>query len=152
MCQSLNAFSRPLVFLDSHVLSKHNQTRQIGLSDEAKAGGLPGNEGVGDPKTEDVDPKSDANELADELEDELEDVRTEVEALHWLPTLSPLSSVHADLSPFWLKKVTIPLSFTTIHAAGWPYSVPQAFTLTMASGLRFPFTTSLNSGSSLIIC
>jgi hypothetical protein len=45
---------------------------------------------------EDIDPGSEDNEL--EVEEEVEE--PELEALHWLPTFSPLSSVHADLSPF----------------------------------------------------
>lgn len=135
----------PDIFI--HVLPIRTQTPHIGLSDEVEAGVLPGHECVGDPETADVDPGSEASEP----EGVLGDGEPKMEGLHWLPTLSPLSSAHADLSPFWLKKVTSPLSFTTIHATSWPFSMPHASTVTTASALRWPSTTSLNSAVSLII-
>jgi len=69
--------------------------------------------GAGDPKMGDMGPGSEDIETEDEGV-----VEPKLEALHWLPTLSPLLSVHADSSPFWLKNVTRPLVFTTIHAFG----------------------------------
>lgn len=42
----------------------------------------------------------------------VEETTPEPDALHQLPTLKPLLSVQVDSSPFWLEKVTRPVSFT----------------------------------------
>jgi hypothetical protein len=48
------------------------------------------------------------------------------EAVHRLPCLSPLSNLHADLSPWKLKKVITPAFSILTHAADELFSVPQA--------------------------
>lgn len=73
-------------------------------------------------------------------------------ALHELPVLSPLSRVHPDLSPLWLKKVTSPVWLTRIHARLLPSSVPQASTLEVVESFRVPFTSSVISGDWFIDC
>ena len=47
------------------------------------------------------------------------------EAVHRLPCLSPLSNLHADVSPWELKKVTTPVFSTLTHAADELFAVPQ---------------------------
>lgn len=57
-----------------------------------------------------------------------DDAEGSLEAIHELPTFNPFSNVHPVSSPFWLKNSTTPLSFTSIHATGRSFSVPQAST------------------------
>ncbi|CAI7603116.1 unnamed protein product [Penicillium crustosum] len=105
-------------------------------SDEDDAGGEDSDE---DDANEDDANEDDANE-DDANEDDTDnegsnaedvngdDAEGSLEATHELPTFNPFSNVHPVSSPFWLKNSTTPSSFTSIHATGRSFSVPQAST------------------------
>lgn len=70
-------------------------------------------------------------EAVDNAEDEKNFVENTSDsyAAHQLPALSPLLSMQVELFPFLLKKITSPVRFTCIQAAGEPSSVPHTSTL-----------------------
>lgn len=65
---------------------------------------------------------------------------------HHLPVFNPLLSTQDALFPLLLVKVTSPVWFTCIQAAGEPYSVPHMSTFSRDDSRRLPLTTSLRCG------
>ena len=96
-------------------------------SDEAEADDKDDEEGFDKVEVDDTDEEESDEAGADDKDDEedfdkveVDDTDEEVksEALHQLPTFNARSSVHPAFLPPWLKNVTLPSLFTSIHATG----------------------------------